>query len=262
MSAGSAIYAGSVFHRRLEPVRHSLSLPVRMPLLDLEELPEALDAHPLWSARRPAPIRFRAGDFLKRPGEPAATGPAELAERAWELAEPDLPASERGAVRVLASSRVLGIGFNPVSFLFLHEPGGGVRSAIAEVTNTPWGERETYVVRRGDEDGTLRSTVPKRMHVSPFNGMDQSYELTVSEPDEDLRITVANLEEGRKVFEAGLVMKRLPLNRREMSRTIARQPLGPIGTLARIYGQALRLKLKGAPHHPHPAAPRPNARTQ
>lgn len=254
MTPGSALYAGTVFHRRLEPVEHELSYPVRMPLLDLRELPEALDAHPLWSARRPAPFRFRAADFLRTEGEPPASGPEELADRAWELAEPDVAPDRRGTVRVLAFPRALGVGFNPVSFLFLCDPCGAARAAIAEVTNTPWGERHTYIVRRRGEDGPMRAVVPKRMHVSPFNGMDQSYELNLTEPGETATITVTNRERGRIVFEAGLSMRRLPLTRAELNRTIAQQPLGPIGALGRIYGHALRLRLKGAPFHPHPAS--------
>ena len=35
-----------------------------MPLFDLDELPALLDRHPLWSARRAAPVRFRAGDYM------------------------------------------------------------------------------------------------------------------------------------------------------------------------------------------------------
>jgi DUF1365 family protein len=260
----SAVYEGTVFHRRLEPIGHALRYPLRMPLLDLGELPGSLDAHPLWSARRASPVRFRPADFLRKPGRRPARGPEDLAERAWELAEPELAPARRGPVQVLASPRVLGMGFNPVSFIYLFEPDGErVRLAIAEVTNTPWGERTTYVVRRDGDGGPLRATVPKRMHVSPFNGMEQTYELSVSEPGERLEVSIANVEGGRTVFEAGLAMRRLPLTRTELGRTFARQPLGPIGTLARIYGQALRLKLKGAPHHPHPtAAPRPEARTE
>jgi DUF1365 family protein len=34
----SAVYEGTVFHRRLEPIGHALRYPLRMPLLDLGEL--------------------------------------------------------------------------------------------------------------------------------------------------------------------------------------------------------------------------------
>ena len=89
-------------------------------------------------------------------------------------------------MRLLANPRYLGVGFNPVSFLFLHGEDGGVESVIAEVTNTPWGERTAYVLdgRSRGPDGTIRGSFEKRMHVSPFQPMDQTYEISVTRPRE------------------------------------------------------------------------------
>ena len=53
----SALYEGTVRHRRFAPVRHAFRYRVGMLYLDLDELPGALDASPLWSARRAAPGR-------------------------------------------------------------------------------------------------------------------------------------------------------------------------------------------------------------
>ena len=85
----SAIYEGTVSHRRREPVGHELRYPLFMLLLDLDELPEALDPLPLFSARRPAPIRFRARDHLAATGDAPPQTPAELADRARALAGED-----------------------------------------------------------------------------------------------------------------------------------------------------------------------------
>ena len=62
---GSAIYEGWVAHRRFGSVPHSFRYRVFMPLFDLDELPGVLDPIPLWSARRPAPARFREADHLR-----------------------------------------------------------------------------------------------------------------------------------------------------------------------------------------------------
>jgi len=64
----SAIYEGTVRHRRFSPITHAFRYRVAMLYLDLDELPRALDAGPLWSARRAAPGRFRRADYL---GDPA-----------------------------------------------------------------------------------------------------------------------------------------------------------------------------------------------
>ena len=49
-----------------------------------------------------------------------------------------------------------------------------------------------------------RSAVPfeKRMHVSPFQPMEQTYEISLGEPRDELRVAIRNLEEGREVFTA------------------------------------------------------------
>ena len=116
MSA-SAVYQGWVAHRRIGPVPHSFRYRVFMPLLDLDELPELLDRIPLWSARRPAPARFRGEDYLGGGGQP-------LADRARDLALAHLGRRPSGPIRLLANPRYLGVGFNPVSFYFLHAGDG------------------------------------------------------------------------------------------------------------------------------------------
>jgi uncharacterized protein len=246
----SAIYEGIVCHRRLEPIERRFRYRVWMPLLDLAELPEVLNPHPLWSARRPAPVRVREADFLD-------AGDRPLAEAARELVARRCGASPQGPVRLLASPRFLGLGYNPVGFLYLHgDDDGPPEALIAEVTNTPWGERHRYVARRSPGDAGLRARFAKRLHVSPYMGMDQVYELEASDPGEWLRVRIANEEDGRDVFEAVLVLRRRELTRRQMSRLIWAYPPATLATLARIYWQGLILRLKGAPQHRHPATGR------
>ena len=52
----------------------------------------------------------------------------------------------QGPIRLLTHLRTLGHCFNPVSFYYCFAPDGETLEAIvAEVTNTPWGERHAYV---------------------------------------------------------------------------------------------------------------------
>jgi DUF1365 family protein len=245
---GSAIYEGWVHHRRTHSVQHAFEYRIFMPLFDLEELPELLDPIPLWSARRPAPARFRAQDHL-------GGGPLPLAERARDLAFARIGRRPAGPVRLLANPRYLGVGFNPVSFLFLHgEDGLGVDCVIAEVTNTPWGDRTAYVLdgRSRGADGLIRSRFEKQMHVSPFQPMDQTYEISVGEPAEGLRVSIRNLEQEREVFTATMTLRRRELTRGRMMSLLLGHPPMTVATLARIYANAWRLKRKGAPYFERP----------
>jgi DUF1365 family protein len=248
MSA-SAVYEGWVGHRRLGPARHGFRYRVFMPLFDLGELPELLDPIPLWSARRPAPARFRCDDYL------GGGSPPELAEGARDLVEERVGRRPTGPVRLLANPRYLGVGFNPVSFFFLYgEDGVAVEAVIAEVTNTPWGERTAYVLERRPRDPSrfLTGTFEKAMHVSPFQPMEQRYEISVGEPGEELRVGITNLEGGRSVHNATMTLKRRELSGGAMVGMVLRYPPMTLATLGRIYANALRLRLRGAPYHQHP----------
>jgi DUF1365 family protein len=217
-----------------------------MALLDLEELPEALDAHPLWSARRPAPIRFRSADLL-------GSGERQLGEVARELVRERSGEAPAGPVRVLASPRFLGFGFNPVRFVYLHGAGGGLEALVAEVTNTPWGERHSYVARRDPGTDSVRATFAKQLHVSPHMPMGQSYEIEASEPGETLRVTISSHEGECRAFEAVLALRRRELTRAAMTRVLVRYPPSTVATVARIYRQGLKLRLRGAPRYRRPS---------
>ena len=242
----SAVYEGWVAHRRFGVVPHSFRYRVFMPLFNLDELPGLLDRIPLWSARRAAPARFREADYL--PGEGGV-----LSERARDLVQARLDRRPPGQVQLLANPRYLGVGFNPVSFLFLHSEDGRLDSVIAEVTNTPWGERTAYVLdARVDGPGSvITARFPKRMHVSPFQPMDQIYEISVTAPGRRLGVEIRNLEAGREVFTASMGLQRSELSPARMLGLILRYPPVTLATLARIYANALRLKLRGARFHPH-----------
>jgi DUF1365 family protein len=100
-------------------------------------------------------------------------------------------------------------------------------------------------------DGTVGGQLDKRLHVSPFMGMDQKYEWWTSAPGDRLRIGFRNLEDGEVIFEASLSLRRREMSRRLMARMLVTYPPMTIATLARIYIQALRLRIKGAPWFAH-----------
>ena len=234
--SSSAIYEGTVSHRRLAPVQHAFRYRVCMLYLDLAELPGALDVHPLWSSRRPAPGRFRRADHL---GDAAV--PLPVAVRAEVERLRGTPPA--GPIRLLATPRTFGHAFNPVSFFFCFAPDGEtVDTVLAEVTNTPWGERHAYVT-----DGR-EGVFDKALHVSPFMPMEQLYTWRATTPDDTLKVHIAsNDDNGDRAFDATLVLDRRPLRLRGLAR------LPGLRTLALIYGHAVALKLKGVPVQPHPA---------
>ena len=238
---GSAIYEGWVSHHRREPIEHGFRYPIFMPLVDLDELPGLFDRIPLWSARRRAPARYRRSDYLRGHGDGLP-----LADAARELVAERTDSRPGGPVLMLSNPRYWGVGFNPVSFYFAYEHDGAIAAMIAEVTNTPWGERHAYVMdpAGGGSD--------KAFHVSPFMGMDHRYSWRLTPPADTLAISITSDRAGERVFDAALRLDRRPLTRGALTHVLVRHPAAGLVTLARIYGQALRLKRKGAPYFPHP----------
>ena len=231
----SAIYEGHIRHRRFSVRNHEFRYRLAMAYVDLDELPELLGGR--LTRRRPGLVRFRRADYLGDPKIP-------LDETVRARVEAELGHRPTGPIRLLTNLRSFGRCFNPVSFYYCFAPDGtSLDAMVAEVTNTPWGERHAYVAdgRTGEFD--------KALHVSPFMAMGQRYTWRATTPDETLSVHIESSEDGRRAFDATLSLKRKPLTRR----TLARQPGSALRTLALIYAHAVALKLKGVPVQPHPA---------
>lgn len=270
----SCLYEGSVRHRRHGALRDELHHRLCMAYLDLDELPELFDPHPLWSARRPALAWFRRADYLGDPADSLREAVAALVGERTGLALD-------GPVRLLTHLRFLGHCFNPVSFYYCFDAHGErVRAVVAEVTNTPWGERHAYVLEAEDaQDGrVIHGEFQKELHVSPLMGMDHTYDWRLTVPGERLSVHIDSLRRGgspahgcgaghgggagpgaegetapEPLFDATLSLARREIDARSLRRVLLRYPLPTVRLTAHIYAHALLLRLRGASWHPHPA---------
>jgi DUF1365 family protein len=241
--SSSCIYEGVIRHRRLEP-RRQFTHELALAYVDLEELPRLLGGRLL--SARPGLVRFRRGDYLGDPAVPLDRAVRELvSERTG-----DWPA---GPIRLLTHLRSFGHCFNPVSFYYCFDPAGeGMQAVVAEVTNTPWGERHAYVLGAGHgSGGVLNAQFEKAMHVSPFMGMDHRYDVRASTPGPTLSVHIGSSRAGSTVFDATLSLRRRELTPASLARMTGRYPFATVRVLALIYAHALGLKLGGAPVHPH-----------
>jgi uncharacterized protein len=251
----SALYLGSVRHRRLRPRVHAFRFPLFMVYLDLAELPRLFARRWFWSVGRFNLASFRREDHLGDPLRP-------LAAEVRALVSAQTGRRPEGPIRLLTHLRYCGYGFNPVSFYYCFDAADTrVEVIVAEVNNTPWGERHCYVlpvdVAVGGTTRHWHWRFDKAFHVSPFLPMDLCYDWRFAAPGQRLDVHMAASRNGAAQFDATLRLRRRPLRAGAMALALLRYPLMTAQVIVAIHWQALRLWLKRVPVHTHPAKRRP-----
>lgn len=259
----SAIYQGTVFHRRYTPKSHRFSYQLYMFYICLDELEEVLSTSGLLSKKRFSFLSYKREDYH---GDPAIP----LDETLRCTVEQQLGFRPEGRICMLTNLRVLGFNMNPLTTYYCFDKSGDkLQALVAEVTNTPWNERRAYVISYmsdNSEDGKRRHRIQKDFTVSPFNPLNMEYRWRSNVPGESLSIHIENYQQeqaalelessmcdaeditsGNKVFEASLTLSRKALSQANLRRALLSYPLMTFKVILSIYWQALRLYLKGVP---------------
>lgn len=223
-----------------------------MVYLDLAELDAVFSLSRLWGRSRFCPARFRREDYLSHSG-------LGLDESVRACVREQLGFSPTGPVRMLTHLRYFGSLFNPVTFYYCFDECDRLAAVVAEITNTPWGERHAYVLDARAASGartpvrSFRWRFDKAFHVSPFLPMDLEYDWGFTLPGEKLAVSM-NLHDARRdrTFDATLVMQRREMNPGRLRGVLLRYPLLTARVIAKIHFEALKLWLKRTRVFPHP----------
>jgi DUF1365 family protein len=144
-----------------------------------------------------------------------------------------------------------------VSFYYCFDPGDEyVETVVAEINNTPWGERHSYVLPESMNMATRkkkRYRFDKAFHVSPFMDMDMQYDWRFVEPGRELVVHMENVLNGSSFFDATLTLTRREITSASLAKVLAFYPLMTLKVIAAIHWQALRLWWKKCPYFVHPA---------
>ncbi len=250
----SAIYEGTVRHRRFAPVSNEFTYRLFMMYLDLDELAEVFRGRWLWSSERPNLACLRRRDHL---GDPAVS----IEQAVRQLIVEHTEADPVGPIRLLTHLRYWGHCFNPVSFFYCYDRAGEkLETIVAEITNTPWHERYCYVLPEpmNEHPGCWkRYRFPKAFHVSPFIDMNVDYDWRFLTPGERIQVHMEDYVADEKLFDATLSLRRRPITGSNLRRVLVRYPLMTVQVVTKIHWQAVRLWRKGAPFYVHPKKRRP-----
>jgi DUF1365 family protein len=241
----SKLYTGTLRHRRHYPREHAFRYRVFMPYLHLDEIDAVLSLSPLWSRSRFALARFCREDFLGDPTKPLKD---EVRRRIRE----ETGAEHTGPIYLLANLRYFGLQMNPIACYYcFSDDETRLEYLVAEVTNTPWNERHSYVLEAGD-GRVLRRQFDKTFHVSPFNPMAMRYDWRSNRPGERLAIHLETHTERGRVFDATLALEAEEIGAGAMNAVLWRFPLMTAKVAVAIYWEALKLFIKRIPYHSHP----------
>ena len=249
MTTASCIYEGQVRHRRFSPKPHNFAYRLFMIYLDLGELDTVFEGSLFWSTRRLALAQFRQEDHWGEQSIP-------LSQSISQLIESHTGCPQTGPIRLLTHLRYFGYCFNPVSFYFCFDDSDSyLQTVVAEVNNTPWGDRHCYVLdevlNEGDRD-KKHYRFEKDFHVSPFMDMNVEYDWYFTRPGTSLGIHMENRESEEKFFDATLTLQRREIDTRSLHSVLLRYPFMTGKIIAAVYWNAMRLWLKGCPFYTHP----------
>ncbi len=242
----SALYVGSVSHRRKSPMQHRLRYRTYSMLVDLDELETVSRSMRFLSHNRWNLFAIHDRDHGPRDGQ--ALRPwidAELAKAGVDL--------DGGSVQVLLYPRILGYTFNPLTMWFCHHSDGSLRAVLYEIHNTFGHSHSHLVAVRGT--GPHLHTFGKQLHVSPFFDQDGTYKFTLRPPNERFSVSIDYSTESADLLTATMVGHRRELSDRSLVGVFVSHPLLTLKVTLGIHWHAVRLLFKGAKYRPVPKPP-------
>jgi DUF1365 family protein len=220
-------------------VTHTLRYGIFATLLDLDDLPR-LDGTLRWFSQG------RANLMSWRPQDHLSGGSDLRGEVDGILARAGVdPAG--GSVQLLAMPRMLGFAFNPISVYLCRRSTGALQAVLYEVNNT-FGDRHSYLFPVESECGaptTLRHSVAKALHVSPFNDMNLRYDFRLHPPGASFGLRIDVTDPSGSLMVAAERLRRRPLTDREIVRGLLEFPFQCFVVVGGIHLEALRLWRKG-----------------
>lgn len=252
MNFKSAIYTGSLHHRRLAPKFHDFKYQVTFYYLDLDEINQIFKLPFLFTTKPPFLFGFKRANYL--------AGSESLKDAVQDLILARMGRQHHGSVRMLTQITYFGFCFNPVTFYYCFDPSDSyVEFIVAEITNTPWKERKAYVFECDPQKNKYEFKFEKDFHVSPFFPMNLHYVWKFKKPtpldhSSFLNVFMEDWTEDKSqcVFFANLTLSPKPLNGWNIFTNLISFPVMTLKTVAAIYFQSLLLLIKRVPFYTHP----------
>ncbi len=244
----SCIYKGQVRHRRFAVKAHKFNYQLYMMYVNLDELPTLFKPFWGWSTDQRGfnLARFLRSDHFGNKNE-------RLQESVRKLVKKQADIDLDGPIYLLTHLRYFGYVFNPLCMYYCYDKNEeNIVAIVAEVSNTPWGEKHCYVL--SNNLGSQKKHFyqhPKNFHVSPFLEIDVDYHWRLFNTDEQLFIHLENRKQNEKLFDATMILHKESISQRSLNITLLTYPLMTLKIILAIHYEALKLWLKGVKYLPY-----------
>ncbi len=232
----SAIYNGTVIHKRFKPRLHFFKYKVFSLLIDLSELNILNKNISFFSYNRFNLISF----FDKDHGERDGTSLVEWVKKNLDKNRID---HENIKIKLLCYPRILGYVFNPLSVFFIYNKKEELISILYEVKNT-FGEQHTYIFKV-ENDNILQHNCEKKFHVSPFIEMNCNYFFKILKPAQKISVIIDQYQSNEKILYASQDGTRADFTSSELIKSYLKHPLMTFKIISAIHFEAFKLWSKG-----------------
>lgn len=235
------IVEGVLYHERLKPFNHKFFYNIFLLKFPLDKISELKS--PLFSLNRFNLFSFYFKDYLDGSNRP-------LKEKIQEVLK-DEGIKAEGRIVLQTIPRILGYGFNPVSFWYIYDLEDKLEAILSEVNNT-FGDRHYYLLQGFSEYQKI--TMQKVFHVSPFFDIEGEYQFSFN--SKSVAINYYDPKTGNYFFKSTLSVE----HAREFStlnlvKIFFKYPMMTFVVMGRIHWQAVKLFFKKAQFFSHPKPP-------
>lgn len=235
------LYEGQIFHERLKPFNHKFSYKIfflKFPLSKMNEL-----SNIFFSFDRFNLFSFYNKDYLDGSSRP-------LDEKIREVLSAE-GITVTGEIVLHTLPRILGYGFNPVSFWYVYNSVGEIECILSEVNNT-FGDRHYYLLQNFEEYKNISSK--KVFHVSPFFDIKGEYQFSFLK--KVVSINYFDDAEKNFYFKSSLVETQcMEYSASNLLKLFLKYPMMSFLVMYRIHWQAVVLFFKKAKFFKRPQPP-------
>ncbi|MEO5913617.1 MAG: DUF1365 domain-containing protein [Luteolibacter sp.] len=237
----NALYECTIVHCRLKPKRNPFTYRVFMFSVDIDDLPTLGKRTFGFSHNRFNLFSIDDKDHV----DLGKSGGIRGNLNSW-LEGQGISCPNDAKIRLLTFPRVLGYGFNPVSFYYVESNSGEPIAAVAEVVNT-FREMKLYAMESIGADDLWQQRVAKDFYVSPFSDPGDEFDFKLGIPGETWRVNIDDYSAGERVLLSSVRGERRELTSLRLLGYAFKYPLLSLKIIGLIHWHALLLWIRKVP---------------